>query len=91
MLLFTSDSDASQLAPGAYEGFLPVTSPARSRVVSHGIACARLCLGTDLSQPCIGFALLRDTGPASGLVVCLLYDVITSPMNINTNYVTYIV
>ena len=73
-------------------GYLPMTSPAQSLVVHHGIACARLCLAQASStQPCIGYALRRDTGPASGLVSCLLYDVIITPVQPNASYVTYVV
>ena len=73
------------------EGCIPMTSPAQSLVVPHGIACARLCLATASSpQPCTGYALRRGTGPASGLVACLLYDVSVYPLQPNASYVTYI-
>ena len=74
------------------DGYLPMTSPAQSLVVHHGIACARLCLATaSLTQPCTAYALLRDTGPASGLIDCLLYDVSVYPLQPNASYVTYVV
>ena len=74
------------------DGYLPMTSPAQSLEVPHGIACARLCLATASSpQPCTACALRRDTGPASGLVACLLYDVSIYTMQHNASYVTYVV
>ena len=74
-----------------WKGYLPMTSPVQSLAVPHEIACARLCLATASSpQPCIGYALLRDTGPASGLVDCLLYDVSVYPLQPNSSYVTYV-
>ena len=74
------------------EGYLPMTSPAQSLEVPHGIACARRCLATASSpQPCSGYALRRDIGSASGLVACLLYDVSVYPLQPNASYVTYVV
>ena len=76
--------------PGPWmEGYLPVASPAQSRAVPHGIACAMLCLAT--VSPCTGYDLGRDLGPASGLVACLLYDVSVYPLQPNASYVTYVV
>ena len=67
-------------------------TPAQSLVFHHGIACARLCLATASSpQPCTAYALRRDTGPASGLVACLLYDVSVYALQPNASYVTYVV
>ena len=74
------------------EGYLPMTSPSQSLEVPHGIACARFCLATASSpKPCSGYALRRDTGPASGLVACLLYDVSVYSLLPNASYITYVV
>ena len=39
----------------------------------------------------VAWLLRRDTGPASGLVACLLYDVSIYTMQHNASYVTYVV